>query len=53
MIDILSVTNAHLFDGIRVTEQTFATITEALRHTQYSHTIEYIKDGQRLTAIVS
>ena len=42
---IINVTNAHIFDGIEISEKAFNNIVEALRFSRYVHTIEYIDDN--------
>ncbi len=52
MITIISISNAHEYDGRDVTEYQFKVIVEALEYSRYLHTIKYTRDGNEFTMFV-
>ncbi len=52
MITIISITNAHEYEGITITAKQFETLIEALLLSRYTHTVKYTRDGNEFTMFV-
>lgn len=52
MIKIISVSNAHEFDGAEVNQYCLDCIITALSCSRYCHTIKYLEDGVETIAFI-
>lgn len=52
MIKIISISNAHAWDGVEVTQNVFISLCDVLQFSRFIHTIKYVMNGDTYTKAI-